>query len=152
MMCGFDAECVAIVANVRFFLIIATIVTHLRQNHTPFFTVWCTWTCLKRSTVYHTTIKLLYKLWMLGITGPLWQWFKSYLEDRHHFVEVESKHSSLFPVLSGLPQGSILGPLLFLIYINDLPDIIPSSKVFLFADDTCKASQNYPLKRNYNLT
>ena len=44
MMCGFDAECVAIVANVRFFLrfflIIATIVTHLRQNHTPFFTVW----------------------------------------------------------------------------------------------------------------
>ena len=44
MMCGFDAECVAIVANVRFFLrfflIIATIVTHLHQNHTPFFTVW----------------------------------------------------------------------------------------------------------------
>ncbi len=38
-MCGFDAECVAIVANVRFFLIVATIVTHLRQNHTPFFTV-----------------------------------------------------------------------------------------------------------------
>ncbi len=40
MMCGFDAECVAIVANVRFFLIVATIVTHLRQNHTPFFTVY----------------------------------------------------------------------------------------------------------------
>ncbi len=92
--------------------------------------------------------KLLYKLWMLGITSPLWQWFKSYLEDIHHFVKVESKHSSQLPVLSGLPQGSILGPLLFLIYINDLPDIIPSLKVFLFADDTCKASQNYPLKRN----
>ncbi len=77
--------------------------------------------------------KLLYKLWMLGITGPLWQWFRSYLEYRYHFVEVENKQSSLLPVLSGVPQGS---PLLFLIYINDLPDIIPSLKVFLFADDT----------------
>lgn len=57
----------------------------------------------------------------------------SYLENRHHSVEVENKHSTLLPVYSwsGVPQGSILGP-----YINDLPEIILTSKVFLFADDT----------------
>ncbi len=96
-------------------------------------------------TVSHN--KLLYKLWMLGITGPLWQWFKSYLENRHYFVKVENKQSTLLPVLSGVPQESILGPLLFLIYINDLPDIIPSSKVFLFADDT-KLIKTIPSEEN----
>ncbi len=60
-MCGFDAECVAIVANVRFFLrfflIVATIVTHLRQNHTPFFTVcahYHDYTYMSHGTHTHT--------------------------------------------------------------------------------------------------
>ncbi len=49
---------------------------------------------------------------------------------------MENKSSTMLPVKSGVPQGSILGPILFLVYINDLPDCIQNSKCFLFADDT----------------
>ena len=80
--------------------------------------------------------ELLFKLWMIGITGPLWLWFKNYLSYRTHYVEVDGASSNHLPVLSGVPQGSILGPLLFLIYINDLPNSITSSSTYLFADDT----------------
>uniref|UniRef100_A0A1X7T194 Reverse transcriptase domain-containing protein n=1 Tax=Amphimedon queenslandica TaxID=400682 RepID=A0A1X7T194_AMPQE len=79
---------------------------------------------------------LLYKLWMLGITGPLWCWFKDYLNQRMHFVEIEGCSSQMLPVRSGVPQGSILGPLLFLVFVNDIPDVIDSSHLFLFADDS----------------
>ena len=85
-------------------------------------------------TVPHN--ELLYKLWMLGITGPLWHWFKNYLSNRNHFVSVENSSSSTLPVISGVPQGSVLGPLLFLIYVNDIPSSIHKSSVYLFADDT----------------
>ena len=78
--------------------------------------------------------ELLYKLWRLGITGPLWLWFKDYLSDRKHFTYVDGASSDMLPVTSGVPQGSILGPLLFLIYINDIPNKMASS-IYLFADD-----------------
>ena len=79
--------------------------------------------------------ELLYKLWLLGITGPLWLWFQNYLTDRLHYTFVEGQSSDHLPVLSGVPQGSVLGPLLFLIYINDIPEHI-HSKIYMFADDT----------------
>ena len=80
--------------------------------------------------------KLLIKLWRVGITGRIWQWFKCYLSGRSQFVSIDGILSSSRPVTSGVPQGSILGPLLFSIYINDLPDYLSFSSPLLFADDT----------------
>ena len=76
------------------------------------------------------------KLWRVGITGRIWQWFKCYLSGRSQFVSIDGILSSSCPVTSGVPQGSILGPLLFSIYINDLPDYLSFSSPLLFADDT----------------
>ena len=60
---------------------------------------------------------------------------KSFLSDRTHCVCVNGKLSPSAPVTSGIPQGSVLGPVLFVLYINDLPDAV-NNEVFLFADDT----------------
>jgi hypothetical protein len=66
----------------------------------------------------------------------LLSWFHNYLTDRHKKVTILGKTSRSIPVLSGVPQGWILGPLLFLVYVNDLPEKSTTSSVALFADDT----------------
>ena len=80
--------------------------------------------------------ELLFKLKSTGISGNLWLWFESYLSSHQQCVKINNKYSHLLPVLSGIPQGSILGPLLFLVYVNDILDYISNSVLYLFADDT----------------
>ena len=79
--------------------------------------------------------RLLFKLRKIGITGQLLSWIECFLKNRKQRVVLNKTESSWKPVVSGVPQGSVLGPVLFLIYINDLPDYIKSS-CKIFADDT----------------
>ena len=71
-----------------------------------------------------------------GIRGKSLDWFSSYLINRSQFVSIHNIHSDVNNISCGVPQGSVLGPLLFLIYINDLLDISDKLEFFLFADDT----------------
>jgi len=79
---------------------------------------------------------LLHKLYHYGIRGPAYLLIENYLYNRQQFVTINNTSSTLRPINIGVPQGSILGPLLFLIYINDLPNAL-SNDPRLFADDAC---------------
>ena len=79
--------------------------------------------------------RLLSKIKSCGIEGKVWRWIKDFLFNRQQRVAIGEEKSSWKPVTSGIPQGSVLGPILFIIFINDLPDEI-ESYTKLFADDT----------------
>ena len=83
---------------------------------------------------HHILIK---KLFSYGIRGNTLKWFQSYLTDRSQFVSYDGIESKVLPIQYGVPQGSILGPLLFIIYMNDLFNVSNFLFTILYADDTC---------------
>ena len=90
---------------------------------------------------------LLEKLDYYGVRGVAKNWFESYLNNRKQFVTLDESDSSFKPVSTGgVPQGSVLGPLLFLVYINNLHKCVKYSKVHHFADDTNMVQSDNSLK------
>ena len=79
--------------------------------------------------------RLLSKLYGYGVRGQVLDWIRDFLSDRYQYVSVDGKESSKVPVTSGVPQGSVLGPVLFIYFINDLPNVIKCVSR-IFADDT----------------
>ena len=85
-------------------------------------------------TVNHNI--LLSKLYHYGIRGSPSKWFENYLSNRTQFVKIGNTKSNCETITCGIPQGSILGPLLFLLYIDDLPNCSNKLSFRIFADDT----------------
>ena len=79
---------------------------------------------------------LLSKLYHIGVRGPAYTWFNSYLSMRSQYVNLNGASSERLSISTGVPQGSVLGPLLFLIFIDDLSRVSSCLRTILFADDT----------------
>ena len=90
---------------------------------------------------------LLKKLEYYGVRGLLRDWFQSYLKNRKQFVSISNSTSNTKEITTGVPQGSVLGPLLFLLYINDLHRSVKHSKTYHFTDDTNIMQSNKSLDR-----
>ena len=80
---------------------------------------------------------LLRKLYSYGVRGSMLKWMESYLTDRSQYVVFDGKGSETHGIKCGVPQGSILGPLLFIISVNDICNVSPMLFKILYADDTC---------------
>ena len=84
-------------------------------------------------SISHT--KLIFKLSHYGIDGNLLFWIQAFLTNRSQCVKVNATMSSYLPISSGVPQGNVIGPLLFTLFINDITDLFDSpTKAILFAD------------------
>ena len=93
---------------------------------------------------------LLHKLSHYGMKGVALNWFTSYLTGRRQYIKVNDFNSNISNVTCGVPHGSALGPLLFIIYINDLPKTLTYSSAILFADDTTVFAKSDDLNQLYN--
>lgn len=79
------------------------------------------------------------KLFNMGIRGNALNLIVSFLENRHIIVNINNVNSSKYMVKLGVAQGSILGPLIFLLFVNDMPDFVNDGKIIVYADDTSVA-------------
>ena len=87
----------------------------------------------------------------MGVNGRAYQWFLSYLSDRKQYINYLNQNSSLLTLSMSIPQGSIMGPILFNVYINDIYKCLKYSNVTLFADDTCIYHSDYEINTLMNI-
>jgi len=92
---------------------------------------------------------LLNKLKHYGIRGTCLKWLNSYLSNRTQYVKINKTKSIIQEINCGVPQGSVLGPLLFIIYTNDIPNQLQFTRTILFADDTTIYCSNTNLNNLY---
>ena len=92
---------------------------------------------------------LLQKLYAIGFSKHAVNWFQSYLSNRSFLVNLGNNFSQPASVSCGVPQGSILGPLLFLIYVNDMSQVVKCD-LFLYADDACVVCQHKDINKIEN--